>query len=89
MHGPTRVIFSPIVNSDHPIAPLVGFSRRTRPPRASDDFHYDVDHFNFEEDDWSRRADKLDVSVHRTLIRLEATGIDPQGLRQPNVFVRA
>ncbi len=78
--GPTQVIFSLIVNSDQPIPALSEFPGRRRPPRDADDFHYVVHQSNFEESDWSKRADTLDDSIHQALNRLEATGVDPESV---------
>jgi hypothetical protein len=86
---PTRVIFSLIVNSDKPIAALAHFPGRTRAPRPDDDYHYDIFHADFEDDNWDTRADKLDAAVNEGLDLLDASGVDPEGLAAPDVLVRA
>jgi hypothetical protein len=87
----TQVIFRLTVQAERPLEGLADLrvfeNRKGRLP--DDEVFYDVAHASFEDGDWNSRADKLDAAVRHALDRLEASGVDPQDLRRPDVFVRA
>jgi hypothetical protein len=85
----SHVIFTLLVNSEHPIEALAGFAGRTRAPKPDDDYLYRIHHFKFDEPGWSERAEQLDAGVRHGLDLLDATGVTPEELRHPDVWVRA
>ncbi len=85
----THVIFSLLVNSEESIDQLAAFATPRRSPKPDDDFLYTIGSVSFSEDDWRRRADRLDQEVTAALDRLDATGVDVGLLADDAVLVRA
>ena len=88
----TLVIFSLTVLCDHPIEALTPMRVLTMAggkPRAVDDVFYRIGKTTFEDGNWQTRADKLDAAVNAALDRLDATGVDPEEMRRPDVFIKA
>jgi hypothetical protein len=89
----THVIFSLTVQCDFPIealAPMRNFATAGGKPRANDDVVYFIGKMtSFEEGNWRTRADKLDAAVNFALDNLDATRVDPEEMRRPDVFVKA
>lgn len=86
----TLVIFSLDVISEEPIPSLASLQAEARPHRIDDThFQYHIGKVSFEEGDWTRRADLLDDAIGELLDRLDRTGVTPEELSDPAVFVRA
>jgi hypothetical protein len=89
----TQVIFSLSVHCDFPIEALATLRNLTRTggkPRADNDVMYSIGKtISFEDGNWETRADKLDAAVNAALDLLDSTGVDPQEMRRPDVFLKA
>jgi hypothetical protein len=86
---PTRVIFTLSVMSDDPIPALLGMPGRTRAPRPDDGELYTIHHFDVTDDDWMTRGDAVDAALNEAFDKLDATGLSPEELSAPGVWVRA
>lgn len=89
----TQVIFSLSVHCDFPIealAPMRLLTRAGGKPRADNDVVYGIgETISFEDGNSSTRADKLDAAVNAALDLLDSTGVDPEEMRRPDVFIKA
>jgi hypothetical protein len=89
----TQVIFSLSVWSESPIEALAPMRSLTMPsgkPRADNEILYSIGKtVSFEDGNWDTRADKLDAAVNAALDLLDSTGVDPEEMRRPDVFVKA
>jgi hypothetical protein len=88
----TLVIFSLTVQCDFPIealTPMRNLTMASGKPRADDDVVYSIGKTTFEDGNWQTRADKLDAAVNSALDRLDATGVEPDEMRRPDVLIKA
>lgn len=84
-----HVIYSLLINSEHPLDSLVGLDGRRRPAADGDDYLYVVYETAFDEPDWAARATRLEEIIQASLDALDGTGISLDALAHPDVLVRA
>jgi hypothetical protein len=89
----TQVIFSLSVWSESPIealAPMRNLTMASGKLRADNEILYSIGKtVSFEDGNGDTRADKLDAAVTAALDLLDSTGVDPEEMRRPDVFVKA
>lgn len=96
----SRLTFSLSIVSERPLAPLTEFERRWPRTRHEVDAAahaaglgeshlYGIGRFSVTESDWATRAELVDSGIAALLDLLDSTGIGPDQLGRPDVFVRA